>query len=74
MADRFDHRVDVDYYSQPGALFRLMSSGQQQQLFGNIARHIHGVPDEIIAVQLAHFRKADPAYAAGVAAALKAMG
>lgn len=74
VADRFDHRVDTDYYSQPGALFRLMSDDQKQQLFGNIARHIHGVPDDIIAVQLEHFRKADPAYADGVARALKAMG
>jgi len=70
VADRFDHRVDTDYYSQPAALFHLMNDDQKQQLFGNIARHINGVPDDIIQIQLEHFRKADPAYAEGVKNAL----
>lgn len=69
-ADRWNHRVDEDYYSQPGALFRLMNDDQKQQLFGNIGRHMAGVPDEIQRRQLEHFRRADPAYAAGVAKAL----
>ncbi|MBF0339837.1 MAG: catalase [Magnetococcales bacterium] len=71
--DRYDHREDTDYYSQPGALFRLMSAGQQQQLCGNIARHIQGVPAEIVANALELFRKVDPAYGAGVDAAIRAM-
>lgn len=69
-ADRWNHRVDEDYYSQPGALFRLMNDDQKQQLFGNIGRHMAGVPEEIQRRQLEHFRRADPAYAAGVAKAL----
>jgi catalase len=69
-AARWNHRVDDDYYSQPGALFRLMTPAQQEQLFGNIGRHMAGVPEEIQRRQLEHFRKADPAYAAGVAKAL----
>ncbi len=69
-ADRWNHRVDEDYYSQPGALFRLMNDDQKQQLFGNIGRHMAGVPEEIQRHQLEHFRRADPAYAAGVAKAL----
>jgi catalase len=69
-ADRYDHRVDNDYYSQAGALFRLMNASQQQQLFGNIAVSIAGVPEEIKRRQLDHFHRADPAYAAGVAKAL----
>ena len=74
-ADRYDHRVDTDYYSQPGALFRLMSDAQKQQLFDNVAGTMAGVPDFIIERQLGHFEKADPAYAAGVRAALaKAAG
>lgn len=74
-ADRYDHRVDSDYYSQPGALFRLMDDGQKQQLFDNIAGAMAGVPDFIIERQLGHFEKADPAYAAGVRKALtKAAG
>ncbi|MBF0460240.1 MAG: catalase [Magnetococcales bacterium] len=68
--DRYDHREDADYYSQPGDLFRLMSAEQQQQLFGNIARHMHGVPEEIVVKALELFRKIDPAYGAGVEAVI----
>jgi catalase len=69
-ADRYDHRADDDYYSQAGALFRLMNKQQKQQLFDNIAAAISGVPQDIIAKQLEHFYRADPAYAAGVMEAL----
>ncbi|MNN99549.1 Catalase [compost metagenome] len=62
--------MDDDYYSQPGNLFRLMTPEKQELLFGNIGRHMAGVPEEIQRRQLEHFRKADPAYAAGVAKAL----
>jgi catalase len=73
LVDRYDHRVDNDYYSQPAALFRLMDDSQKQQLFGNIARSINGVPQEIVAVQMEHFRRVDPAYAEGVRQALAAL-
>jgi len=46
-AARWNHREDDDYYSQPGALFRLMTPAQQELLFGNIGRHMAGVPEEI---------------------------
>ncbi|VGO08304.1 Catalase [plant metagenome] len=69
-ADRWNHREDTDYYSQPGALFRLMSDNQKQQLFDNIAAHMGDIPEVIKRRQLEHFRRADPAYAAGVAKAL----
>jgi catalase len=39
-ADHWNHRVDDDYYSQPGALFRLMTPAQQQALFENTAREL----------------------------------
>lgn len=71
--DHYDHREDGDYYSQPGALFRLFDAGQRERLFANIARHIAGVPSEIVEVQLEHFRRADPAYAEGVIAAMAAL-
>ena len=64
--DHYDHREDSDYYSQPGALFRLFDAGQRERLFANIARHINGVPAEIVERQIEHFRRADPAYAQGV--------
>ena len=69
-ADHWNHRVDTDYFSQPGALFRLMTPAQQQALFVNTARSIGDAPRDI---QLRHIRncmQADPAYGAGVAKAL----
>jgi len=69
-ADRYDHRVGNDDYTQAGDLFRLMSADQQRQLFGNIAAAMQGVPREIVERQLGHFDKADPAYGAGVRQAL----
>ena len=69
-ADHWNHRVDEDYYSQPGALFRLMSAEQKKALFENTARSIGEAPKEI---QLRHIRnclKADPAYGNGIAKAL----
>ncbi|MDP0498635.1 MAG: catalase [Verrucomicrobiota bacterium JB022] len=70
-AARFDHREGNDDYTQPGNLFRLMPDDAKQRLFSNIAAAMEGVPAEIINRQLMHFHKADPAYAAGVAKALK---
>jgi catalase len=66
-ADRHDHRLGNDDYSQPGALFRLMSPAQKRQLFDNIAAAMAGVPEEIQLRQIGHFTKADPAYGQGVA-------
>lgn len=69
-ADRYNHREGNDDYTQPGNLFRLMSDDQKNQLFNNLAAAMDGVPADIVQRQLGHFHKADPAYAAGVAAAL----
>jgi catalase len=69
-ADRYDHRVGNDDYSQPGDLFRLMNASQKEQLFSNIAEAMQSVPERIIARQLVHFYKADPNYGRGVAAKL----
>ncbi|MDM9384654.1 catalase [Chlorogloeopsis sp. ULAP01] len=66
-ADRYDHRVDNDDYTQAGNLFRLLPEDSKQRLFGNIADSMKGVPQFIIERQLAHFAKADQAYAEGVA-------
>ncbi len=69
-ADHWDHREDDDYYSQPGALFRLMSPQQQKVLFENTARSIGGASIEIQKRHITHCLKADPAYGKGVADAL----
>jgi catalase len=70
VAARHDHRAGNDDYTQPGNLFRLMSSVQKERLFGNIGRHMATVPREIQLRQICHFFRADPAYGAGVARAL----
>jgi catalase len=71
--DHWNHRVDEDYYSQPGALFRLMGAKQKQALFENTARAMQGVPKEIQQRHIDHCAKADKAYGEGVAKALKAL-
>jgi len=70
-ADHWNHRVDEDYYSQPGALFRLMTLQQQQTLFENTSRAMRGVDTEIKARHAANCAKADAAYGAGVLAAFE---
>ncbi|NNB80023.1 catalase [Pseudomonas aeruginosa] len=73
-ADHWNHRVDEDYYSQPAALFRLMSPAQQQALFDNTARAMRGASQEVIERHIGNCSKADPAYGAGVAAAIERLG
>ena len=69
-ADHWNHREDEDYYSQPGALFRLMTAAQQQALFDNTARSIGAAPREIQLRHICNCSRADPAYGKGVADAL----
>jgi catalase len=52
----------------------LFTAEQRQRLFSNIATAMTGVPQFIVDRQLGHFDKADPAYGAGVRAALAAAG
>ena len=69
-ADRYDHRVDSDYYSHAGALFRLMNDEQKALLINNIAGAMEGVTGDVVERQLQHFFNADQAYGDGVAKAL----
>ncbi len=69
-AAHWDHRDDEDYFSQPGALFRLMAPAQQQQLFDNTARSMDGVPLAIQQRHIRHCHQADPDYGQGIAQAL----
>ena len=70
-ADHWNHREDEDYYSQPAALFRLMTLAQQQLLFDNTARSVGGASKAIQQRHIDNCTKADAAYGAGVAAALQ---
>ncbi len=69
-ADRYNHRIGNDDFSQPRALFELMSDYQKEQLFINIAESMGGVPRNIIDRQLALFEQVHADYAAGVKKAL----
>ncbi len=66
-ADRYDHRVGNDDYTQAGNLFRLLSQAERDRLMDAIAGAMTGVPEFIQQRQIGHFAKADPAYGAGVA-------
>ncbi len=70
---RYDHREGNDDFTQPRALFELMSSDQKQQLFGNIARHMQGTNEKIINRQLSLFEQVHPDYAKGVKEALNSV-
>jgi catalase len=65
--DRHNHRLDEDYYSQPGNLFRLMTKDARERLIGNIVASMASVPRRIQELQISHFYKADPDYGRGVA-------
>jgi catalase len=69
-AAHWDHRVEDDYYEQPGILFRNMTPAQQHVLFDNTARAMGDARPEVKRRHIANCAKADPAYGAGVAAAL----
>jgi catalase len=73
-AGRYDERGGDDWWTQPGNLFRLMPQQEKDNLCANLAGPLSVVPQEILNRQLALFDKADPAYGAGVRAALKQRG
>jgi catalase len=67
---RHNHRVDEDYYTQPGNLFRLMTIAERKRLIGNIVGSLSSVPRRIQDLQIRHFYKADPVYGTCVAEGL----
>jgi catalase len=69
-ADRFDNRQGNEDYSQAGALYRLMSPAQKDQLIGNLLAVLQTVPRAIQLRQLQQFGRADSGYGARVAAGL----
>ncbi|MEG3768685.1 catalase, partial [Alteromonas sp. 14N.309.X.WAT.G.H12] len=70
-AMRYDFREDDDdYFSQPRALFNLMTDEQKQVLFDNTAAQIGGALDFIQYRHIRNCTRCDPAYGEGVARAL----
>jgi catalase len=61
---------DDDYFTQPRKLFQQMSPEQQQALFDNTARAMGDALDFIKQRHIDNCTRCDPAYGAGVAAAL----
>lgn len=68
--DHWNQREDNDFWSQPGALFRLMAPDEQQRLFENTARAMDGARDEVKWRHIGNCTRADPAYGEGVRLAL----
>lgn len=66
---RYDHRAGQDDFSQPRALFRLMTKDKKNVLMDNIANHMkdNGVPEAIIRRQIDVLMKVDTEYGQGVA-------
>lgn len=68
---RYNHRDGNDDYTQPGNLYRLLSSDAKSHLIHNIVTHMVSVPERIQRLQISHFTKADPDYGKRVAKGLK---
>ncbi len=69
--DFYDFREDDhDYFTQPGKLFRNMSSEQQLVLFENTARNMGDSTLQVKHRHINHCYQADPAYGKGIAEAL----
>ncbi len=54
--DRHNHRLDTDYYTQPGELFRLLTPDARERLIGNIVASMKSVPKRIEEPRGAPFR------------------
>jgi catalase len=67
VVERFSHRGEEDHFSQPGALYRLMSPAQQELLAASLSASMKAVtrPD-IVKRQLGHFELVDARLAAGI--------
>ncbi|WP_394109295.1 catalase-related domain-containing protein [Xanthobacter autotrophicus] len=70
-AERYNHRIGNDDFSQPRALFELFDAGQRARLYANLAAGMYGIPQEIADRQIALFTQVHPEYGAGGRAALE---
>lgn len=71
-ANRWNHyENEQDHFTQPGNLFRRMTSQQQQVLFENTARALQETTTAIKILHIKHCLQADPDYGKGVANALE---
>src|SRR5260370_23020523 len=74
-AAKFDFREDDDdYYSQPGNLFPMLSKEEKERLFENTPLALADAEKKFKDRHIQNCTKAEPAYGAGVAEALKRHG
>lgn len=71
--EHWNHREDDDYYSQPRALFNLLSAEEHQRMFTRITAELSQVPEPIQRRQVALFTQVHPDYGACVAKELGLM-
>lgn len=70
-ADHWNHREDEDYYSQPRALYKLLSKHEHKRMFDRIASELVEASIETQQRQVALFSKVHPKYGEGVEKALE---
>lgn len=70
-ADHWNHREDDDYYSQPRALFELLSKHEHKRMFERIASELVEASIETQQRQVTLFYKVHPKYGKGVEKALE---
>jgi catalase len=58
-AFNYNHRVDKDYYTQPGDLYRLVTEDEKKRIASNVAATMDGVQDDIRIRAIARFYQAD---------------
>ncbi|MGL5561182.1 MAG: catalase, partial [Tannerellaceae bacterium] len=63
----YNNRLDADYYSQPGDLFRLMPEDEKLRTISNIVEALDGVPEFIRLRVAARFYLADECCGTGIA-------
>ncbi len=68
--DRFDHRLDIDDYTQAENLYKGMSDDQKQQLSDNIAASLGGARPDIRERMFVHLEKVNKRLAENIRSAL----
>ncbi|MDR3339443.1 MAG: catalase [Candidatus Symbiothrix sp.] len=69
-AFNYDHRVDKDYYTQPGDLYRLVPEEEKKRIASNVAESMDGVPETVLIRAVARFYQADERCGTDIAAHL----
>ncbi len=65
-AAHWNHREDTDYFSQPRALYELLSDAEHQRMFARIAGELIQAAPQTQARQIDLFKQVHPGYGAGV--------